>query len=94
MTTKIETVSQSAAAKKQLLVGEVISDKMDKTIVVKVMRAFRHPLYGKTVRTFKKYKAHDEKNSCKLGDEVEIVECRPLSKTKHMLLSRIITKQS
>ena len=72
------------------LVGEVVSDKMDKTITVKVTQAYRHPLYEKIVRRFKKYKAHDETNKAKIGDLVEIVECRPLSKTKHMMLNRII----
>ncbi len=76
------------------LVGEVVSDKMDKTIVVKVVRTFKHQLYGKTIRRLKKYKAHDVENSCKIGDVVEIVECRPFSKTKHMILNRIVSKQA
>ena len=75
---------------RKILVGEVVSDKMDKTITVKVSRTFTHQLYGKTVRSFKKYKAHDENGTAKMGDVVEISECRPLSKTKHMVLSRVI----
>lgn len=84
----------TSGKKSKVLVGEVISDKMDKTITVKVTRTFAHPLYGKTVRHFKKYKAHDEAQVAKIGDLVEITECRPLSKTKHMVLSRIIQSNS
>ncbi len=85
---------KSAENKNRLLVGEVISDKMDKTITVKVTRTFAHPLYGKTVRHFKKYKAHDEASVAKMGDTVEIMECRPLSKTKHMVLNRVLQTNS
>lgn len=74
----------------KMLVGQVVSDKMNKTITVKVVRSFAHPLYGKIVRQFKKYKAHDESEIAKTGDVVEIVECRPLSKTKHMVLNKVI----
>lgn len=77
---------------KMMLVGEVVSDKMDKTFVVKVSRTLKHPLYGKVVTKFKKYKVHDEDNVAKIGDMVEVVECRPLSKTKHMILNRVIAK--
>lgn len=84
----------SAKNNNKVLVGEVISDKMDKTITVKVTRSFAHPLYGKTIRQFKKYKAHDESQVAKIGDLVEIMECRPLSKTKHMILNRIIQSNS
>ena len=73
-------------------VGEVISDKMDKTATVKIVRTFKHSLYGKVVRRFKKYKIHDENNVAKMGDRVEVVECRPLSKTKHMILNRVISE--
>ena len=73
------------------LVGEVVSDKMEKTIVVEVERTFKHAHYGKVIRRSKKYKVHDEENVAKIGDKVEIVECRPLSKTKHMTLSRVIS---
>ena len=77
--------------KSRVLVGEVVSDKMEKTIVVKVERTFKHPQYGKVIRRSKKYKVHDEENVAKIGDKVEIAECRPLSKTKHMALSRVIS---
>lgn len=85
---------KSTENKNKILIGEVVSDKMDKTITVKVTRTFSHPLYGKTVRQFKKYKAHDEASVAKMGDTVEIMECRPLSKTKHMMLNRVLQTNS
>jgi small subunit ribosomal protein S17 len=72
--------------------GEVVSDKMDKTVVVKVTRLLKHPLYGKVIKRHKKFKAHDEENKAKIGDVVEIKECRPLSKTKHATLVRVLSK--
>ena len=62
--------------------GLVVSDKMDKTVVVEVERTTRHPLYGKVLRRSTKFRAHDERNECRSGDHVRIMECRPLSKTK------------
>ncbi len=73
-------------------VGIVVSDKMDKTIVVKVERQYKHPLYKKIIRRHKKFKAHDENNDCNLGDTVEIQECRPLSRDKRWNLLNIITR--
>lgn len=67
---------------KRILQGTVVSDKQDKTIVVKVERRFTHPLLKKTVRRSKNYHAHDEANACKIGDQVSIVEAKPLSKLK------------
>ncbi len=67
---------------KRVLQGVVVSDKTDKTVVVKVERRFTHPLFKKTVRRTKKYHAHDEANSAKQGDLVRIEECRPVSKLK------------
>ncbi|VAW14226.1 SSU ribosomal protein S17p (S11e) [hydrothermal vent metagenome] len=67
---------------KRILQGVVVSDKSDKTIVVKVERRFSDPMMKKTVRRSKRYQAHDEANSVKIGDQVRIRECRPLSKTK------------
>ncbi len=67
---------------KRILQGVVVSDKSDKTIVVKVERRFTHPLFKKTVRRSKNYKAHDEKNACKQGDLVKIEECAPISRHK------------
>lgn len=70
----------------RVLQGIVVSDKMHKTIVVKVERLVRHPLYGKTMRRSKKYKAHDAENVCKVGDVVRIRECPPISKDKCWML--------
>jgi small subunit ribosomal protein S17 len=71
-------------------VGIVVSDKMDKTIVVQIVRKAKHPLYGKTVKITKKYKAHDEENVAKIGDKVEIAETRPLSKDKRWRLVEVV----
>lgn len=73
-------------------VGVVVSDKMSKSIVVKVERNFMHPTYGKIVRLNTRYVAHDEKNESKVGDKVKIVETRPLSKTKHWRLQEILER--
>ena len=67
----------------RILQGVVVSDKMEKTVVVRVERKVRHPLYGKTLRRSKKYKAHDPENRCHVGDVVRIRECPPVSKDKH-----------
>ena len=67
---------------KRILQGVVVSDKQDKTIVVRVERRLMHPIYKKFIRRSKKYAAHDEKNTCKIGDTVRIRECRPISKNK------------
>ena len=67
---------------KRIMQGVVVSDKMDKTVVVNVERTFPHPLYKKYIKRSKRYHAHDEKNTYKIGDTVSIQECRPLSKTK------------
>jgi len=72
--------------------GRVLSDNMDKTVVVSVETFRRHPVYKKIIKRAVKYKAHDEKNECKLGDVVRIVETRPLSKTKRWRVAEIITK--
>ncbi|MBI2627687.1 30S ribosomal protein S17 [Candidatus Nomurabacteria bacterium] len=68
--------------KGNILKGVVVSDKMDKTVVVNVSRLVKHPLYGKFYKVSKRYKAHDEENKYKIGDKVEIVETRPISKDK------------
>lgn len=73
-------------------VGRVVSDKMEKTIVVSVENFVRHPLYGKAVKTSKKFKAHDENNECRIGDRVRIMETRPLSKDKRWRLVSIVEK--
>jgi len=73
-------------------VGRVVSDKMDKTVVVAVETPKRHPLYKKTLKRSVKYKAHDENNQCRLGDTVRIIETRPLSRQKRWRVAEIITK--
>ena len=72
--------------------GIVVSDKMDKTVVVAIEEKFKHPLYKKTVKRTKKFKAHDEQNSCGIGDKVRIVETRKLSKDKNWRVAEIIEK--
>jgi len=72
--------------------GTVVSNKMDKTVVVAVESLVRHPLYGRTIRYTKKYKAHDEENSCNIGDRVKIMETRPLSKEKRWRVVEIVRK--
>jgi small subunit ribosomal protein S17 len=71
-------------------VGVVVSDKMDKTVVVAVENRFPHPIYQKTVSRTKRYKAHDEDNNCKVGDQVRITETRPLSRTKRWTVAEVI----
>ena len=73
-------------------VGKVVSDKMDKTIVVAIETSVKHPLYKKIVKRTYKLKAHDEKNECKVGDKVKVMETRPLSKEKRWRLVEIIEK--
>ena len=82
-----EKVSQGRTA-----LGTVISDRMDKTVVVEIQRLTSHRLYGKVLLRSTKLKAHDESNQCREGDQVEISECRPLSKTKHWRVSNIIAR--
>lgn len=77
---------------RKVRVGTVVSDKMDKTIVVAIKTKAKHPLYGKTVNRTNKLKAHDENNECNVGDVVEIMETRPLSKQKRFRLVNIIEK--
>lgn len=77
--------------KRKTRVGQVISDKMDKTAIVAVEIPKRHRLYNKTIRRTVKYKAHDEKNQCRVGDAVRIVETRPLSKDKRWRVAEIVT---
>lgn len=78
--------------RRKVRVGVVVSDKMDKTVVVAVMRSYRHPLYKKTIRRTKKYMAHDEHNECRVGDRVEIVETRPLSRRKRWRVRQILER--
>ncbi len=74
------------------LTGVVTSDKMDKTVVVAVTTTKRHPRYGKVLRLIKKYKAHDEENECRLGDRVQIIESRPISRQKRWAVVSILER--
>ena len=85
---------QKSTIGKKILTGTVISDKMQKTVVVEVERTFRHPLFNKTVRVKRKYKVHDEQGLAKVGDTVAFFEGRPVSKTKYMYLERVIGSSS
>ncbi|MBR1742545.1 MAG: 30S ribosomal protein S17 [Lachnospiraceae bacterium] len=73
-------------------VGNVVSDKMDKTVVVAVVDNVKHPLYGKIIKRTRRLKVHDEKNECKMGDRVRVMETRPLSKDKRWRLVEIIER--
>lgn len=75
---------------KKTQVGVVVSDKMEKTVVVRVDRLVKHSVYSKYIKRSVKYKVHDEQNSSKIGDRVQIIECRPLSKDKRWSLKQII----
>jgi small subunit ribosomal protein S17 len=79
-------------ARRKLRSGRVISDSMEKTVVVAIETLVRHPLYGRIVRRTTKFKAHDEENQCGVGDTVEIMETRPISKEKRWRVSRIVEK--
>ncbi|HOC21032.1 MAG: 30S ribosomal protein S17 [Chloroflexi bacterium] len=78
--------------RRKQLVGIVTSDKMEKTVVVRVERRYRHPLYQKVVTSAKKYMAHDEGNACRVGDKVRIVESRPLSRHKRWTVETILER--
>lgn len=75
---------------KRVLVGTVISDKMDKTVVAETERVYRHPRFHKVIRQRRKYKIHDDQEQAKVGDVIEFFEGRPISKTKYMYLARIV----
>ncbi|MFH0933036.1 MAG: 30S ribosomal protein S17 [Nitrospirota bacterium] len=77
---------------KKIYTGEVVSDKMNKTVVVAVKRLFQHPRYKKTVKRVTKFKAHDEDNKCRIGDTVKILEVRPLSKGKRWMVLEVLGK--
>ena len=85
-------MSETTRAFRKTRVGQVVSDKMDKTIVVAVEDSVQHPLYKKIIKRTIKLKAHDEKNECGIGDTVKVMECRPLSKDKRWRLVEIIEK--
>ncbi len=74
------------------IIGTVVSNKMQKTVVLEASRLVKHPKYGKYYKKYQKLKAHDEKSECGVGDKIEVIECRPLSKEKRFRLSKIIEK--
>lgn len=78
--------------RKKVLLGTVVSDKMEKSVVVQVERFVQHAVYKKYIKKYKKYAAHDENNQCKTGDVVKITESRPLSKTKRFRVSEIVKR--
>ncbi|WP_022664597.1 30S ribosomal protein S17 [Desulfospira joergensenii] len=78
--------------KKRELIGLIVSDKMDKSVVVRVERFVQHKVYKKFIKRYKKYHAHDATNECRLGDEVKIIETRPLSKLKRFRVAQILKK--
>ena len=80
--------------RRKTLEGVVVSDRMDKSVVVLVERTFRHPLYQKAIRRQKKYMAHDEYNECRVGDRVRIMETRPLSRHKRWRVVEILERPS
>ena len=77
---------------RKVMIGTVTSDKMDKTVVVSVENSVKHPIYGKIVKRTYKLKAHDEENACKVGDNVKVMETRPLSKEKRWRVVEILEK--
>ena len=77
---------------KKELIGLIVSDKMDKSVVVRVERFVQHKVYKKYIKRYKKYHAHDEKNECRIGDEVKIIETRPLSRHKRFRVTEIVKK--
>lgn len=78
---------------RKVQVGKVVSDKMEKTVVVAIETLVRHPLYGKIIKRTKRFKAHDEENSCRIGDKVRVMETRPLSKEKRWRVIEILESQ-
>ena len=92
MTEAQNTTAPAVRGRRKVRQGRVVSDKMEKTVVVAVESRVRHPLYGRIVRRTKKYKAHDEQNQYHVGDTVEIMETRPLSKDKTWRVTRLIEK--
>ena len=96
MSGEITEVTESTGAEhrpyRKVREGYVVSDKMDKTVVVAVEDRVKHPKYGKVLRRTKKYKAHDEKNACGVGDRVLLMETRPLSATKRWRVAEILEK--
>ena len=83
---------ENKKSNKKELIGLIVSDKMDKSVVVRVERFVQHKVYKKYIKRYKKYHAHDEQNECRIGDEVKIIETRPLSKLKRFRVTEIVKK--
>ncbi len=83
---------ENTKSNKKELIGLIVSDKMDKSVVVRVERFVQHKVYKKYIKRYKKYHAHDERNECRIGDEVKIIETRPLSKLKRFRVTEIVKK--
>jgi small subunit ribosomal protein S17 len=83
---------EASVNKRREWVGRVVSNKMNKTVVVEIERSVIHPLYRKVLRRVTTFKAHDEDNACKIGDRVRMVETRPISKDKHMRVVEVVAK--
>lgn len=92
MSEEVQNTAAEQRSRRRTRQGKVVSDKMEKTVVVAVESRVRHPLYGRIVRRSKRFKAHDEANEFHVGDTVEITECRPLSKDKNWRVSRLIER--
>ena len=92
MIDKTESTGADSNPTGRTMTGRVVSNKMDKTVVVAVERKVQHPIYGKFLKKTTKFHAHDEKNECSIGDTVRIMESRPLSKTKRWRLVEIVEK--
>ena len=78
--------------RRKVLSGTVVQDSMDKTVSVRVERTKRHPLYGKIIRTYKRYQVHDEDNQARIGDSVRIRQCRPVSRRKHFFVEEVTAR--
>ena len=85
-------MTENTRAFRKTMIGQVVSDKMDKTIVVAIEDSVQHPLYKKVIKRTYKLKAHDENNECRIGDKVKVMETRPLSKDKRWRLVEVIEK--
>ena len=92
MSEEVQTTQAEPRGRRKTRQGKVVSDKMEKTVVVAIESRIRHPLYGRIVRRSTRFKAHDEANDFHVGDTVEITECRPLSKDKSWRVSRLIER--
>ncbi len=88
----MDTTKKIIQRRRKVLIGTVVSNKMEKTAVVDVIRTTQHPLYKKTLKQSKRYKIHDEQNSCQIGDQVRLIECKPISKDKCWRLLEVVRK--